>query len=285
MAKPAIFRGFYSDEGTITSTPSAVATLPNANLQAPQIAKRARWTGTSVALVCDLGRNRVIAGVLLLGHNLTTAATWRVEISADAGFTSTAYDSNSDAAFDNYVWPRTETFGAQPWAEFTFDGRRITEDGNNALGLFSAVSGRYIRITVTDTENTDGYLQAGRLIVDSPWRPSVHIQPEFSIRWQDNLTATRSRGGQVWLNRQSKWRVLSVNLANLPKDEMLGQGYEMDRARGQSSEIVFVVDPDDTKHRHRLTVYGRIVSDLESRTRYPADVNLWEKTLVIEESK
>lgn len=139
---------------TITTT-TASATYPASNLKLLPVTKV--WRSTSVAaaqdIALDLGSAKSITLLALVNHNLTSAAT----IAIDAGTT---------AAVANYSTTMT-------WRELL------------AFKYIAAQSYRYWRLRITDTANTDGYIEVGYVMVGTATAPSFGIRmpmtstPEF----------------------------------------------------------------------------------------------------------
>lgn len=258
----------YSDAGVISEnnvSPSDwTETLPLANLQNRQPTKVARSTNLQPDFIVDLGRNRTITFVALLFHNLTANGTWRVRLSRDSDFSTILYDSGTAP-----VWPITNTFGSLPWGEFSWNGRAVESGGNNAiLTLPTSYLTRYLLVNLSDVSNSSGYLQAGRLIVDAPWRPSKSVQFGWSTGQSKRSKKSRSRGGQVWTDNWDEYKVLTFDLAGIGEDEMYSNGFNINNIKGVTGDLFAMIDPSDLINRHRYSVYGTQVNpgDITQRT-------------------
>ena len=82
----------------LTHGGSWLAALPLTNMQDARIAKRARSvdaTTASTRFAIDLGSDTYFRAFGLIGHNLSQAATIRLELGNDSTFAATNYDSTA----------------------------------------------------------------------------------------------------------------------------------------------------------------------------------------------
>jgi len=246
----------YADSGTYSENNVSPQEWSDAlslnNLKDRQLTKVARSLTLSPDFIVDLGRNQTITFFALLAHNLTISGQWRIIVSRDSDFSTEEYNSG----FVD-IWPTTQTIGSLPWGGFAWNGKAQSDDANKGiLILSSAVFGRYILVSLSDATNSAGYLQAGRFIVDSPWRPTYSVQYGWGVGFSQRSRKVRSRGGQVWGDEQAEYRTLSFNLAGIGEDEIYGQAYEIDRRRGSLGDVLAIIDPSDLANRHKYTIYG-----------------------------
>jgi hypothetical protein len=226
--------------------------LPLSNLADRQLTKVARSTNLQPDFIIDLTRKQSITFFALLAHNITTAGTWRVRVSNAPDFSTIIYDSG---VID--LWPVTQAFGSLPWGGFVWDGKFESDDANNGiLTLDTSVFGRYILVNLSDPSNIDAYLEAGRFIIDAPWRPTRSVRYGWGVQWSQRSGKSRSRGGQVWSDVQAEYRTLTFDLAGMSEDEMYGQSYEIDRIKGITGDVFVMVDPLDSVNRHKYSIYG-----------------------------
>lgn len=280
MANLLLSYNNFADDGTLSEVGSGnqwLSSLPLANLQNPLLSKVARTDSELVVdFDLDIGDRKTISFVALLKHNLTSAATWRVRISNVDTFATTVYDSGT---ID--IWSRTETLGSSPWGAFPWDGKATPEDGDFGFLIFDAVFGRYVRIDIVDSGNPDGYIQAGRLIVDSPFRPTVNPSYGLQIGYVNPSNKRRSRGGQPWVDRLPQYREMRIPFEAILESQAYGTLYEIDRQAGISGDVFVMLDPDDEINRHRQGFYGTIKNPTPISHDGP---NSHSKSFVIEES-
>jgi len=244
----------YVDSATFSEGATAsewLSALPLGNLKTPLLSEKARTdSDDEVDFDVDLGANKTISMIALLAHNLSSTAQWRIQISQKADLSTTVYDSD---------WQSAET--------------------QDTFGFIDTVFGRYIRINLSDVGNSDGYLQAGRLIVDAPWRPANNIQYEWRLRRVSRSTKRRSRGGQPWVDRLQDYDRLAFEVLAGDEDDMWSQAYEADRRLAQGGDCLVMVNPTNSSYRKEQSIYGslRSQSSIIEETR-----GLWRKVFEIE---
>ncbi len=251
----------YVDDSTSTLTvDSELAGLPKENLQNIQIVKVWR-TGavTSAQIDLDLGSSKILDLMAIINHNFTITATIRFRVSSVSDFSTTQHDSG---VVD--VWQPVEAFGASPWGVFTW-GSKPTQAQAEAFTpntfefIPAAVIGRYVRINITDSLSTDGYLQAGRLIVGPVYQPTINYSNGVEFEFIDNSRVTKSRGGQTFVDEVEKFRRISFDLVNIPESEIFGNIFnKMDRVKGISKDVLVIPQPNETSTWLTQNIYGRI---------------------------
>jgi hypothetical protein len=235
--------------------------LPAANLADRQPSKVARTVGldpSQTTVTLDFGTSVPVRFIALVRHNLTQSGLWRLRLGDDASFVTVLYDTGPIE-----VWPAPIPFGVGSWGEFLWGGKldaaeAATYGAQAVHTLATAVRARYLRIDLTDVGNTDGYLQAGRLVAGPAWQPSVNFQYGWTIEQVDESEIRRSRGGQAYVNAKPKYRRLAFTIDHLGKDEIFGHAYELERLKGKGGDLMVIADPDDATHAHRHTIYGAL---------------------------
>lgn len=272
----------YVDDGSLSGG-AWTAGLPRANLATRQPSMLAR-TNSVVAddtqVTLDIGEARPVAFVGLLRHNLSQSGQWRITVSDDPSFATLKHDSGMVD-----IWPAITPFGIGLWGEFQWGGKldpllvgTYGIDGFHVLP--ASVRGRYVRIELSDTANAAGYLEAGRLVVAPAWQPSVNLQYGWSIEQVDDSRSVKSRGGQTYVDQRPKYRRLTFTLDHLEADEMFGNAYELERLKGKGGDVLVVLDPEDSKHRHRHSVYGLLAQTTPVSNAY---AGRFAKEFVVEE--
>lgn len=259
-----IFAGMpnHSDGGTITSG-SEVATLPDTNLQDRQIRKVWRTTNDTPAntwIQVDYGTAKLTGVIALINHNLSNQATWRIRLSNDSSFTTSIYDSGAIEAR-----PEIEAFGALPWGEFHWGGKLSDAELEGiTINSFHIVSpdqvlARYMRIDFSDESNPDTYIEAGRLISGAAVQPTLNMQYNWQIGFEDPSVVSKSIGGQTYIDELERYRVLRFVLRDLPEDEMFSNFFDiLDRRKGISGDLLVIPQPDNTTQIWNQAFYGRM---------------------------
>ena len=272
----------YVDDGTLSggSWESGLPAGNLANRQPSRVARSTSEAASATQLVLDIGEARPIAFIGLLRHNLTQKGKWRITVSDDAGFPTLLYDSGSVD-----IWPAITPFGIGLWGEFQWGGKLdpllVDTYGIDGLHVLdSSVRARYVKVELIDETNSSGYLEAGRLIIAPAWQPTINPQYGWSIEQVDESRSVRSSGGQTYVDQRPKFRRLSFALEHLEADEMFGNAYELERLKGKGGDVLVVLDPDDSKHRHRHSVYGLLADTTPVSNPY---YGRFAKEFVVEE--
>jgi hypothetical protein len=234
--------------------------LPLENLAHPHPSRVARSLGAangSCWFEADFGVQAPVSFAGILNHNLSQRGIWRVRLH-NGDPENPALDTGAVP-----IWPRVVPFGTGHWGEFQWGGHLDTETAETyGIGSYAILPAarrvRYARIDLEDPDNPSGYLQAGRAMLAPAWTPSVNLQYGWSIEQVDESRIVKSRGGQAYFESKPKYRRLRFRIEQLDIDEMLANAYELERLKGAGGDILAMVDPDDTAHLHRRTVYGRI---------------------------
>ena len=248
----------YSDSGTLT-VDNAVGTLPITNLQDRQIVKIWRNSQTTAQIDMDFGQGRIVDFVALIKHTISQTGKIRYRLSNVSNFSTTEYDSGLIDA-----WPVVEEFGTLPWGVFSWGGYlNITIAAEYTISSFnvltSPVQARYLRIDISDPDNTDGYLQAGRLIAGPAYKPSINYANGVQFEFVDESRITKSRGGQTFVDEVERFRRIRFELINLPENEMFQNVFNaIDRLRGVAQDILVIPQPDEPTTWITQNIYGRI---------------------------
>jgi len=253
----------YVDASASTLTvDSESSTLPKENLQNLQIVRVFR-TGavTSLQIDVDFGSAKIVDLMAIINHNFTISATIRWRLSNASDFSTSLYDSGTVD-----VWPALEDFGSSPWGIFTWGGKPLQEQADlytaNVFAILSsAVVARYMRIEISDSTNTDGYLEAGRLIAGPAYQPTINYANGVEFEFVDESRVTKSRGGQTFVDEVEKFRRLRFELVNLPENEIFGNVFNsLDRIKGISKDVLVIPQPSEPTTWITQNIYGRISS-------------------------
>jgi len=248
----------YADTGTVT-VDNAVGTLPITNLQDRQIVKIWRNSQTTAQIDVDFGQGRIVDFAALIKHTISQTGKIRWRLSNASDFSSTVYDSGLIDA-----WPIVEEFGTLPWGVFSWGGYlNITVAAQYTISTFavlsSPVQARYMRIDISDADNTDGYIQAGRLIAGPAYKPSINYGNGIEFEFVDDSRVTKSRGGQTFIDEIERFRRVRFDLVNLPENEMFQNVFNaIDRLRGVAQDILIIPQPDEPTTWITQNIYGRI---------------------------
>lgn len=249
------------DDATSITADDEVAGLPIANVQDRQITKVFRNTQNTAQIDVNFGQGRVIDVVAVIRHNMTQTSKIRVRLSTVSDFSTTVYDSGTVNA-----WPVVEEFGALPWGVFNWGGFiSTTEAVDYTISSFAlpttSVVAQYLRIDLTDTDSTDGYIQVGRIIAAPAYRPSINMAFGVEFEFVDESRVTKSRGGQTFIDEVERFRRMRFELLNIPENEIFSNVFNsIDRRRGIVEDLLVIPQPDDNTTWITQNIYGRLTS-------------------------
>ncbi len=266
MADVTFATSAFVDAGTVTAG-NEVTTLPATNLQDPQPTKRWRSTTivSSVYIQVDLTEAKAINLIALISHNGTASATWRIRAATSEGGLTSAPGFDSGAIS---MWPISRP---TDWPVRSLFSRHW---------LTTAQSFQWWRIDISDAGNSDLFFEAGRIIIDAAWQPTIGLSPNWGVGWVDPGPREMSLGGNIYPTQRSRRRRIDLNLDFNDETEMLANAFELQRKRGRSQDILVLVDPTETTNWHRTAVYG-LMSDLQPVVN--TAFNIFSQTITIEE--
>lgn len=200
----------------------------------------------------DLGADYWVDSYCSVNHNFSPTCEIQLEVSTDAGYSSLVVD---------------ETF----WGALPLYGLGSGYLGLSGLGgfddalhhqtlrpyFFSGGAGRYVRVTVTDTSNPAGFVEAGRIIVGSAWSPAKNHNwgiGKYVNPGTRQLERTPGAGGRT--SAGEPYMVIRVGFSWL--DEV--EDFALQRillAYGDNGGVVLVPYPDAGSIRQTsYAVYG-----------------------------
>lgn len=276
----------YADAkyGTTLISGSAVGLLPVTNLQNPKLYKVWRTATVSASqtwVQANFTAKRTIGGVSLVRHNFSQNAKWRVRLGDDATFLTFDYDSGW---MD--VWPMRLEFGSLDWGSFDWGDilpqESLEEIVLNAYHLPEvSYSVFFLRIDIEDPDNEEGFLESGRLVAGPRYQPSINMQYGWSIGFEDDSTATKSRGGVLWGDEEERYRVARFQLVDLTEAELFNNIFDhIDRRKGILGDMVLIPQPSHLDQLHNQAFYGRL-RKLDPNVN--ANYQGWDRTFEFEE--
>jgi len=251
-----------SDTATLSGG-SWLAGLPLTNLQTDALASVARSTTDSTAdatINVDYGAAQAISVVALVRHNIQSAGTWRVRGSAASDMSAPVYDSGTVA-----VWPEQWATGVLPAGHPNAATRLLTnaqiaalDPPRDAVLVFTEATARYWRIEITDTGNTDTYIEIGRLVMAPRFQPTFNFAPGSEFGFVDGTTVGRSLSQVRFYDTRPKARMWSLSFTNLPDSETVTVLRDMIEELGQAGQLYVAGEPDDTTQRQRKSFLANI---------------------------
>lgn len=243
MSNLRIMDSSLSDEATLADGNSNIsASLPVTNLQNPlrEYATRTINTNDMIVLV-DFSASTIISGIHLGRCNFSNDVTWRIRCYGSAGQTGTlVYDSGTLNFISLLGWGEFE-WGGDPWGASSMDGW----PDKFATHWFTAISCRSMSITISDSGNTDGYLEAGRLFIGRYFSPEKNCDWGPALKWIDTSKQFRTAGGSIRTENKFLYRQLDFNLSWLNKNEA-ERLLNMQRKNGLRNDYFISLYPEET---------------------------------------
>lgn len=224
---------------------SWLAALPLTNLQDRRLHKVARSAdalAASTKFTVDLGVARAVRVLALVNHNISSAGTVRFRGYSDAGLTTLVYDSTAINAWPSSVAAAWAATAAEAYQNYVRTALHVAA---------TAQSARYWLVEVSDTGNSDGYVQIGRLMICGGYEPTYHYAPGKKLGWETSSSRQETDGGAVIHNRRARRRVVQCAFENTPLNESLAYVFEMQKELGTDGQLFVVLDPDDATNLHR----------------------------------
>lgn len=251
------------DIATLTANPAVVATLPVTNLQKLAHSKTMRTTSTAdQEIKMTFASDKVFTAFAMLRHNLTSSATWRIQIYSDAAWTTQVFDSADTLALPgkalgDLLW------GVEPLGVTLFTGWAFAF---STMWLSSAVNGRSVKITIKDSTNPAGYFDVGRLFAGSHIESNINPKQGMDLKWIDPSKQSRTSGATLYSEQIGEpYRELQIDLDAL-SPESRSKLNEASRQVGMRKDIFISVFPGYGGAIERdYTLQGKFVKTPNSR--------------------
>lgn len=239
------------------------ADLPLAHIQNAVFAVRARSTdlsSTSTRLDIALPRLRPVGAVAIAAHNLSSTAQWRIRVYADSAGTELLYDSASLPA-----WPALYQSTDLEWEYDNYWLGTLGEEDRKdftplAYHVFNAQIGRTISIEIDDANNSDGYIEIGRVLSANVWQPTYNaaygiqyghdIDTEFEVAGDPQRTS--------YADPALPKRTVSVAFEHLDEGEAIQRMLGLQRDLGLHRELLYLPELTESPDTWRRTFVGRL---------------------------
>ena len=233
---------------------------PLTNIQTLRLAQRARSTTTNpndCLINIEFDEDRLIQVVSVNAHNISTDGYVRIFAGSAPGLND-LYDSG-----EVEVWPPMYSTLSLHWRDYHFWSGKIDEEARkeyqkNFIHICTAsVKTKYWGIQVYDANNTDGYIEIGRLFMGRLFAPQFNVIYGAQIAWEDNSKIESSLVGVEYMSKVPMTRVAQVSYDYSFRREALEGLYELQRQSGTTQEVLFIGNADDHSQMVRLGFLGR----------------------------
>lgn len=275
MANGRIIVASYVDDSSATtpiSASSEAATMPVTNLtnSLPSVKWRSGsyTAGNTIYISMDIGSidNRTVNAFVFYNHNLSVSGQYRLKAydsAANRDADTTGASTTGEIYDSEWITALTPVLGYGEGAYATFGYGGYSDEAwqyqFTALYMSANVVTRYWRLFLKDTGNTDGYIDAGRLMLSYYFAPANNFDWGYTIDWVDPSEQIRTRGGALRSEYRSIYRRASITWSWLDEFEY-GQLTEIKRVAGRRNEIFWSGFPESgTAHERRNMILGRMV--------------------------
>lgn len=245
------------------SASTTAGSLAASNLRTDIKTEVWRSTGTTASLTATWGPNETVAMAALAFSNLSATATMRVQCYTVFTDPTAAYDSGHVLCC-----PASLGFTA-PWVtaganSFAYGG------GVYAAVWFPAISAQKVVITITDSSNPSGYVEAARLIIGNYWSPDRNAETDtVTITPSDDSKHYRSEAGSLWTDRGPMFKRLAFDLNYMTANDRTNL-WKVVRANGMSTSLYISMVPEstDATDEQIYTIYGRLSQSSAIQYKY-----------------
>lgn len=207
---------FATDNASLNSFTSEVGNMYATNVQNQQPSRL--WRSSSLAtqeFVFELTELTLLDMILIYNHNLSVSSEIELIIATDSGFTNIVFQETWSGYLPAYGWDE-EPLG---WDSVGWDGFDASVDLLNFfLKYFDPVVGLFVKVRITDT-NSDGYIQAGRIIVTGSYQFDRNYGNDITLTFEDTSVTNLTEGGATIANKGVLLRNLSLLLPNATEQD------------------------------------------------------------------
>lgn len=243
----------FAESGTFSGG-SWNASYPLTNSQSRDfgvVSRSSNALAASTIMKIDLGREEQIGGVAVCCINWSRTATVRLMLSTFSDYSTLSYDSGFTYV-PGFVVSTSLLPSNHPDADDGVLNRWIPDEiDRHYIHVISEDDeadawARYVQIQISDTSNSDGYLEHGYVMVGAALRPSINYGEGNGLGLTHLTDATQSLGGQMNFNERADIRTWSAGFRYLSNRELYGNAFRMKIKARDSRPVVVVPDPTDT---------------------------------------
>lgn len=268
MANLRVVYDNVADKASSLAASTTAGSLAVSNLLTDIKTEVWRSTGTTATLTMAWNRAWPVRVVALAFTNFSPTATMQISIYRFATDSSPSYTSPAilccpvDTGINNPVG-----FGGGVYADAWFEPGDVAEK---------------VVISIVDSANVSGYLQAGRLIAGQYWSPERNAESDsVKLSMQDDSKHSRSESGSLWTDRGPMYKRLSFDLSHMSAADR-NTMWRIVAGNGMSNSVYVSMMPDSTDaYEEQIhSVYGRLSSASAITYKY---MHLHSTQLQIEE--
>lgn len=263
-----------SDTATLSGSASS-GSLTIDNLKTVSLKEVYRAADASnVVIVADLLEPKIVNLVALIGHSGSSRSYARVTAA------NTMNDLDTAPNFDTgYVPFRSHQSGYDAsWAASVVNENSGALEKNMFLQHFGEQVYQFWKIEISDPNSS--YLDIGRLYIANAWQPETNMDYGLAEGIVDPSRKNRTVGGDTASVERKTWRWVEFTLSYLTKDEMFLSVFQIEKTRGRTKDVLYIVDPDETDYLQFRSIYGTMET---IQPKIHTNFGLFSKSFRIEE--
>lgn len=244
-------------DGATLAASSHVGDLVPENVQNARLSQRWRTAGATGEWLRAMIDGAPVDTFVMLGHNMTTAATIRLRLSNNSDMSDPIVDISTT------VWAPISNWEGVPWERFLWEGVPDLERGEwppiTIIRLGAEVEATYLRIDLEDAANPAGYLEVGRIFTGVGQQPLANFSYGWALGTVDPTEQEETDGGDVWFDLRPRYRQLDLPFNFVSQADALNLFQNLTRVVGHRRDLVVLPFPDaDAATVYRTCVYGFI---------------------------
>lgn len=224
-----------------------VTTLPEENIQNPLRSKVCRTTNLSDMIInIDWASSQHLSGAGIFRHNLQSDGTWRLKLYESANRTGAlVYDSGALQA----VTPKS--LGELDWGVDAL-GASVFDNWDQRFSTiwFTDVTALSGELTLSNSSNSDGYLELGRFFIGYKFEPVTNVIYGLTQAYEEESIQYRTEGGSLRTDGKAPFRRFTMTLDNLSIKERF-KLFDATRRVGKRRDMVISVFPESGAGRER----------------------------------
>jgi hypothetical protein len=257
MANLRVIYDNAADRATL-STSATAANLDATKLVTDIKSDVCRSTTTSLTITATWTSPETISAAVLAFTNCTDNATITVSAYTLTGDSTPVYSTTVVASRGGLVANRgvnNFAYGGGIYARCWFD---------------APVSITKLVITLTDTNNPQGYVEVGRLILGNHWAPVVGVeQSNTALAVNDTSEQTRTYSGDMHITVKPRFRKQTLSMPSLDKNDRVFL-WNILWNNSMVKPVFISLFPNNTDQQleqaHQL--YGRLAASVAMSTPY-----------------
>ena len=239
---------------TVASTTAGAFVVGNLQSDAKSVVWRS--TATNATLQASWFNPENIGAVILPFTNLTQAATIRVQAYSDNAGMVLVYDSGVVSACPAQPASLRGFTALQAQSAYAYGGGAYAR-----LYFPSNIFVQNVLITLSDSTNATGYIEASRLIIGNCWSSTYNADLGATVTFQDTGKNSRTDAGDLITDTGSKNRKISIKISLMPPVDRTALASIL-RNSGFGNPIFMSIFPSniDKELERDYQVYGKITT-------------------------